>query len=174
MNVPLLRAQPATDLFRAPLGLEQAIDAVPRVSGNTPAKQAPLSPESDAYLAQLRGKLDRLAQENRSREVLAGIPHSYCRLEAPHLRNHEEFFLALYFLDKDPEDCERLAAHLNNCFLCSEVFSEVLRDFHVEDARRLREARMQAGRVGSFVPQDERDGLFIRARYEDGSASDGG
>lgn len=51
---------------------------------------------------------------------------------------------------------------------------EVLRDFHVEDARRLREARMQAGRVGSFVPQDERDGLFIRARYEDGSASDGG
>lgn len=96
-------------------------------SGNA---QAPLSPESDAYLAQLRGKLDRLTQENRSREVLAGIPHSYCRLEAPHLRNHEEFFLALYFLDKAPEDCERLAAHLNNCFLCSEVFSEVLRDFH--------------------------------------------
>jgi predicted GIY-YIG superfamily endonuclease len=43
---------------------------------------------------------------------------------------------------------------------------EVLKAFHVEDARRLREARTRVGWPGSFVPQAERDALFIGARSE--------
>ena len=41
---------------------------------------------------------------------------------------------------------------------------DALRAFHTEDAVRLRDARAHVGWPTSFVPQHERDGLFIRAR----------
>ncbi|MEZ4281964.1 MAG: nucleotide excision repair endonuclease [Myxococcota bacterium] len=41
---------------------------------------------------------------------------------------------------------------------------DALRSFHAEDARRLADARRRVGWPGRFVPQEERDGLFIRAR----------
>jgi len=41
-----------------------------------------------------------------------------------------------------------------------------LAEFYAEDVVRLREARIEAGRSESFVPQAERDGLFIRMRSE--------
>lgn len=107
-------------------------EALQRLSGEdsgAPAAPEALSPEADAYLTQLREMLGGLRTEHRSREVLAGIPRHYCRLDEPYLRNHEAFFLSLYFLEKAPEDCERLATHLNNCFPCAEIFAEVLRDF---------------------------------------------
>ena len=44
---------------------------------------------------------------------------------------------------------------------------ETLKSFFVEDARRLRDARARVGFAGTFVPQDERDALFIAARAED-------
>jgi hypothetical protein len=40
----------------------------------------------------------------------------------------------------------------------------VLARFHRRDAVRLREARRIVGRGGAFVPQAERDALFIQAR----------
>ena len=43
---------------------------------------------------------------------------------------------------------------------------ESLRAFYDEDARRLHDARLRVGWPGSFVPQGERDALFIRARAE--------
>lgn len=39
-----------------------------------------------------------------------------------------------------------------------------LEDFHVQDAVRLRRARLATGHVGDYVPAAERDALFIRAR----------
>lgn len=39
-----------------------------------------------------------------------------------------------------------------------------LRAFHQQDARRLRDARVAVGRSETFVPQAERDALFIEAR----------
>jgi len=42
-----------------------------------------------------------------------------------------------------------------------------LEAFYRRDARRLREARLATGRDASFVPQSERDALFIRARLQD-------
>jgi len=41
----------------------------------------------------------------------------------------------------------------------------VLRDFYHDDALRLREARHAVGRRRRFVPQTERDALFIEARF---------
>ena len=39
-----------------------------------------------------------------------------------------------------------------------------LRAFYRRDVRRLRDARIAAGRSDPFVPRDERDALFIAAR----------
>ncbi len=44
---------------------------------------------------------------------------------------------------------------------------DALRSFHAEDAQRLADARRRVGWSGRFVPQQERDGLFIRARRAD-------
>lgn len=41
---------------------------------------------------------------------------------------------------------------------------DALRSFHVEDAQRLADARRHGGWRERFVPQQARDGLFIRAR----------
>ncbi len=44
---------------------------------------------------------------------------------------------------------------------------DVLRSFHAEDAQRLADARRRTEWPTRFVPQEERDGLFIRARQAD-------
>jgi excinuclease ABC subunit C len=44
-----------------------------------------------------------------------------------------------------------------------------LRDFFESDLKRLREVLSTTGRAGTFVPQRERDELFIRARWQDRS-----
>jgi hypothetical protein len=41
---------------------------------------------------------------------------------------------------------------------------DTLARFYTEDARRLREARLATGYAERFVPQSERDALFIRER----------
>ena len=48
---------------------------------------------------------------------------------------------------------------------------ETLRRFHRHDAQRLREALRATGREPGFVPQSERDALFIQARAAVGGAS---
>lgn len=45
-----------------------------------------------------------------------------------------------------------------------EAHLRALDDFHRTDAKRLREAQLQLGMEQRFVPQSERDALFIRAR----------
>ncbi len=47
---------------------------------------------------------------------------------------------------------------------------ETLKAFFVDDARRLRDARRRVGWAGRFVPQAERDALFIEARAGAGDA----
>jgi len=47
---------------------------------------------------------------------------------------------------------------------------ETLKAFYVEDARRLRHARERVGRGCAFVPQAERDALFIEARAAESPA----
>jgi hypothetical protein len=42
----------------------------------------------------------------------------------------------------------------------------IIEDFYRHDVLRLREARRVAGREASFVPQSERDALFIETRRE--------
>jgi hypothetical protein len=47
-------------------------------------------------------------------------------------------------------------------FLSTEL--ETLKSFYVDDARKLSSARKGVGWDDAFVPQAERDALFIRAR----------
>ncbi len=51
---------------------------------------------------------------------------------------------------------------------------ETLKAFYDEDTRRLRHARERVGRGCAFVPQAERDALFIEARAAESSAVRGG
>ena len=47
---------------------------------------------------------------------------------------------------------------------------QTLQAFHRDDVLRLRDALRATGRAPGFVPQGERDALFIQARVADASA----
>ena len=53
----------------------------------------------------------------------------------------------------------RDAARVQECL-------QLLDEFYELDTRRLHEAMARLGHAGTFVPQDERDALFISARFE--------
>lgn len=57
---------------------------------------------------------------------------------------------------------ERRGARIDAALVQAEIDS--LKAFYDEDARRLRDARLHVGSAEAFVPQAERDALFIRAR----------
>jgi len=57
---------------------------------------------------------------------------------------------------------EQRGARIDAALVQAEI--ESLKAFYDEDARRLRDARASAGWAEAFVPQAERDALFIRAR----------
>jgi len=69
----------------------------------------------------------------RVREVLLnGVPDSRCNPES-RLVGNKEFFTA-YLLeyrsnDEHQQHCKKLSRHLNDCFQCFEVFSDVVRDY---------------------------------------------
>jgi predicted GIY-YIG superfamily endonuclease len=74
------------------------------------------------------------------------------------LDGHSDGLLALLF----NELLERRSARIEATEVQGEL--ETLRRFYLEDARRLSSARGRAGWQDHFVPQSERDALFIRAR----------
>jgi len=79
------------------------------------------------------------------------------------LDGHSDGLLALLF----DELLERRGARIEATEVQAEL--ETLKSFYVEDARRLSSARNRAGWHGVFVPQSERDALFIRARASSSS-----
>ncbi|MEZ5421361.1 MAG: hypothetical protein R2708_29035 [Vicinamibacterales bacterium] len=64
--------------------------------------------------------------------------------------------LAIALLEK--AGARRQAAHVERCL-------HLLQRFYETDTRRLRLALERLGRDGTFVTQDERDALFIAARW---------
>jgi excinuclease ABC subunit C len=74
------------------------------------------------------------------------------------LDGHSDALLALLF----NELLERRGARIEAADVQADL--ETLKSFYVEDTRRLARVRDRAGWHDAFVPQSERDALFIRAR----------
>lgn len=74
------------------------------------------------------------AEEHTNNMVtpLPDIPENTCSLDAPFLEKNIDLFLHLYMGKAQPEICEQLTRHLNNCFHCFEIFTQVLTDYYRE------------------------------------------
>jgi hypothetical protein len=92
------------------------------------------------YLDQLVQRLDDLKKNGRVATVLTKIPAQSCLHNHPFLENNDDFFIAFFTSSKQENACINLFKHLNDCFHCFEIFSQVLRDYYHSN-EQLRENR---------------------------------
>jgi hypothetical protein len=69
-------------------------------------------------------------------KIINEIPRLQCSGAQPFLESNIEFFLLFFAMEKDAETkrklCHQLNIHLNNCYRCFTVFSDVLRSYFFE------------------------------------------
>jgi hypothetical protein len=82
------------------------------------------------YLEQVTNRLKVLNSDGKLIEILESLPDKGCTVDNPFLENNEDYFIALFSNTKYDKACIRLYNHLNNCYHCFEIFSQVLRDYY--------------------------------------------
>ncbi|MFQ5649321.1 MAG: hypothetical protein ACE5IY_05210 [bacterium] len=86
------------------------------------------------YVQHLHKVRASILAENRVEGIFDAIPTTYCHSETAYLAGNEDFFVARFTIARvDAEEskpCQNLSKHLNDCFKCFTVFTEVLRDFY--------------------------------------------
>ena len=91
-------------------------------------------PDTDGRLTELAETWQLLANSpDRIQEILDAFPEASCHEETCKLADNYDFFMA-YFLggllnNMRENTCHRLFIHLNDCYRCFGVFSDVMRDY---------------------------------------------
>jgi hypothetical protein len=121
------------------LSLGQAL-AVLKAEDETSDLGNPLpfyAPSNEEFLSGLRARREWLKTEPRRVKTLyKTVPKPGCKEEFSFLADNPEFFLAYITLTphaakKSLGEVSRLFEHMNNCFICFEEFSLVLRDYYL-------------------------------------------
>lgn len=128
--------------LRARGAFDALVDLLTRIGHAEPPSRLPRAPR-------LRGS--RLVGLRRVPPGLLGVLREFLDGESPAFLSQ----LALHLLES--RQARREAAEVEEAL-------RQLEDFYRRDTARLREARSASGRRQPFVPQAERDALFIRAR----------
>ena len=95
--------------------------------------QIDLSVENTERLKNLREHVKNF-QASSLESILQKCPTSSCQTESPFLQENEDFFIALVMFkirdEQNGKHCNPLMEHLNDCFRCFEVYSEVMREYY--------------------------------------------
>jgi hypothetical protein len=98
-----------------------------------------ISEKEKNCLQSLRQQFGKINSQNIASELFQQIPEHECQTEQAFLENNKTFFLCLILIDPKDDDfdkcCTRLSSHLNNCFRCFEIFSQVMVDFYYESQK---------------------------------------
>ena len=94
------------------------------------SQDQPLSDPAKTYLDHMIRRFDFLKTDGRLSSILETVPVKACIFNHPFLENNEDFFIALFSDTKQEETCIKLYQHLNDCYHCFEIFSQVLRDYY--------------------------------------------
>ena len=91
--------------------------------------------EDKGYVQKLYQRWQSLVNhQNQVESLLNAIPEEPCHDEKCHLADNEDFFVVymLMYLPKAVNDnyCIGLVKHLNNCYRCFKVYSDVMRDYY--------------------------------------------
>ena len=82
------------------------------------------------YLDKILNRYDSMKNNGSLNKALEALPTHTCSFSHLFLQNNEDFFIALFSNTKHDEACIRLYKHMNDCYPCFEVFSQVLRDYY--------------------------------------------
>jgi len=86
--------------------------------------------QDDDFLNSLRLRAASLENDKFKSANVDGIPENGCYLDQLYLDNNPDFFLNLFLNGPQNGVCVKLTQHLNNCFGCFQVFTEVIRDYY--------------------------------------------
>jgi hypothetical protein len=83
-----------------------------------------------SYLEQIVNRLKILNSDGQMATILTSLPDGGCTSSTPFLENNDDYFIVLFSNTKNDQACINLYNHLNNCYHCFEIFSQVLRDYY--------------------------------------------
>ena len=86
-------------------------------------------PDRD-YLNHMQARYRELSHNGKSTVIVRQLPACPCLIDKPFLENNEDFFITLFSDIEHEEVCARLYKHMNDCYPCFEIFSQVLRDYY--------------------------------------------
>ncbi|MBN1999828.1 hypothetical protein JW935_19890 [candidate division KSB1 bacterium] len=86
-----------------------------------------------AKLEDYRSRFSSLESENRLVKIFSEIPKNRCEPGSSYLENNKDFFYAYILLMRYDVLLEKygnhIANHLNDCYVCFEVFYHVIQDY---------------------------------------------
>jgi len=85
-------------------------------------------------LTELKKRMQQLRQHKNNNEILGEIPDKMCQSEQTFLQDNIDFFLVLLFFQAQTKNrndkCLKISTHLNTCYRCFEIFSQVMRNYY--------------------------------------------
>ena len=103
-------------------------------SDKNPDHTFKLSTEETEQLDSMRQRFEKISFGENFFNILTCLPNNQCNGEIAHLQSNEDVFFAILSLGLKngdcSKDCKQLFNHLNSCFRCFEIFSDVMRDFY--------------------------------------------
>ncbi|MEJ2052542.1 MAG: hypothetical protein P8X42_01365 [Calditrichaceae bacterium] len=83
-------------------------------------------------LSQFRNRLKDLTKSPDRKLIIDKLDEKECSIESPYLKDNTDLFLILLFQTEIPELCSNLGRHLNDCYQCFEIFTQVMQDYYRE------------------------------------------
>jgi hypothetical protein len=113
------------------LELGQALAYVRNVLDVNTDELEGISPQQRSYLSAMQSRFIELSSKKPD-DIFKHIPRCSCNSDFPFLENNLDFFIAFLLIGIDEnnvEDHAKITKHLNDCFWCFELFTDVVRDF---------------------------------------------
>ena len=88
--------------------------------------------EGKEELSEFRSRLKDLTAGSDRNLIINALDHQECTLEAPFLKDNSDIFLLLLFQKENPQLCANLGKHLNDCYQCFQIFTQVMQDYYQE------------------------------------------
>lgn len=90
-----------------------------------------LTDDGKQLIARVHNRYLHIAESPHG-ELFKNIPSSSCSGKSPFLLDNVDFYVAFLLVGIDEDNNEyhaKIVKHLNDCFWCFELFTDVLRDF---------------------------------------------
>ena len=88
--------------------------------------------EDKVELSEFRNRLKNLTSSPERNIIINKLDQRECTFDSPFLKDNPDIFLLLLFQKEIPELCANLGNHLNDCYQCFRIFTEVMQDYYQE------------------------------------------